>query len=180
VCAADKPLAKRHTTTPITPPSLRGEELHRHDVSIDSTRRGDTVTDNSTGLDTSVPDPARRYDYWLGGKDNFAVDRESGDQIAARFPHIRTAVVENRRFLKRAVTALVEAGVDQFLDIGTGFPTADNTHQIVHAINPAAKVVYVDNSPLVLVHARALLTSSTPTTTSNTWSMRCRTAAGSP
>ncbi|MET0494313.1 MAG: SAM-dependent methyltransferase [Actinoplanes sp.] len=110
-------------------------------------------------LDTSVPDPARRYDYWLGGKDNFAADRESGDLIAARFPHIRTAVLENRRFLRRAVTTLAQSGVDQFLDIGTGFPTADNTHQIVQDINPAAKVVYVDNSPLVLVHARALLTA---------------------
>jgi hypothetical protein len=118
------------------------------------------VTALPPAIDTTVPDPARRYDYWLGGKDNFAADRESGDQIAARFPHIHTAVRENRRFLQRAVTTLAETGVDQFLDIGAGLPTAQNTHQIVHAINPAAKVVYVDNSPLVLVHARALLTAN--------------------
>jgi hypothetical protein len=110
-------------------------------------------------IDTAVPDPARRYDYWLGGKDNFAADRASGDMIAARFPHITTAVRENRRFMHRAVSTLTTAGIDQFLDVGTGLPTAPNTHQIAHAINPAAKVVYVDNSTLVLVHARALLTA---------------------
>jgi hypothetical protein len=115
----------------------------------------------STRLDTSVPHPARRYDYWLGGKDNFAADRESGDAIAAAFPSIRTAVRENRAFLRRAVTVLTEqAGVRQFLDIGTGLPTASNTHEVAQAIAPESKIVYVDNDPLVLVHARALLTSS--------------------
>jgi S-adenosyl methyltransferase len=113
------------------------------------------------GIDTTVAHPARRYDYWLGGKDNFAADRESGDAIAAKFPAIRTAVVENRRFLRRAVTFLTEtAGVRQFLDIGTGLPTANNTHDVAQAIAPESRVVYVDNDPLVLVHARALLTSS--------------------
>jgi S-adenosyl methyltransferase len=112
-------------------------------------------------IDTSVAHPARRYDYWLGGKDNFAADRESGDAIAAKFPAIRTAVVENRRFLRRAVTHLAgAAGIRQFLDIGTGLPTADNTHDIAQAIAPESRIVYVDNDPLVLVHARALLTSS--------------------
>jgi hypothetical protein len=112
-------------------------------------------------IDTSVAHPARRYDYWLGGKDNFAADRESGDAIAAKFPAIRTAVVENRRFLRRAVTFLAEsAGIRQFLDIGTGLPTANNTHDIAQAIAPDSRIVYVDNDPLVLVHARALLTSS--------------------
>ena len=108
-------------------------------------------------IDTTVADPARRYDYWLGGKDNFQVDRDSGDLIAKRFPTIKMAAQENRRFLRRAVTALAETGVDQFLDVGTGLPTATNTHQIAHDINPAANVVYVDNSPMVLAHARALL-----------------------
>ncbi|MBU2666944.1 SAM-dependent methyltransferase [Actinoplanes bogorensis] len=109
-------------------------------------------------FDTSVPHPARRYDYWLGGKDNFAADRESGDAIAAQFPGIRTAVVENRRFLRRAVRMLAaDEGVRQFLDIGTGLPTAGNTHEIA----PEARVVYVDNDPLVLTHARALLTGAT-------------------
>ncbi len=111
-------------------------------------------------IDTSVPHPARRYNYWLGGKDNFAVDRASADQIAEAFPTVPTAAVENRRFLRRAVTFLAEAGVRQFLDIGTGLPTADNTHQVAQAIAPDARIVYVDNDPLVLVHARALLTSS--------------------
>ena len=112
-------------------------------------------------IDTSVPHPARRYDYWLGGKDNFAADRESGDAIAAKFPAIRIAVVENRRFLRRAVTFLAqEAGVRQFLDIGTGLPTASNTHEVAQSLAPTSRIVYVDNDPLVLVHARALLTSS--------------------
>jgi hypothetical protein len=112
-------------------------------------------------IDTSVAHPARRYDYWLGGKDNFAADRESGDAIAARFPAIRTAVLENRRFLRRAVSFLAgEAGVRQFLDIGTGLPTANNTHDVAQSIAPESRIVYVDNDPLVLVHARALLTSA--------------------
>ncbi|WP_067500769.1 SAM-dependent methyltransferase [Actinoplanes sp. TFC3] len=112
-------------------------------------------------IDTTVAHPARRYDYWLGGKDNFAADRASGDVIAAKFPAIRTAVVENRRFLKRAVSYLsATAGVRQFLDIGTGLPTADNTHEVAQRLDPTSRIVYVDNDPLVLVHARALLTSS--------------------
>jgi hypothetical protein len=112
-------------------------------------------------VDTSRPHPARRYDYWLGGKDNFAVDRESADQIAAMFPHIRTAVLENRRFLRRVVSFLAaEAGVHQFLDIGTGFPTSPNVHETAQLVAPASRVVYVDNEPLVVVHARALMTSS--------------------
>nr|WP_296066660.1 SAM-dependent methyltransferase [uncultured Actinoplanes sp.] len=114
-------------------------------------------------IDASVAHPARRYDYWLGGKDNFAADRESGDAIAATFPAIRTAVVENRRFLRRAVSYLAAScGVRQFLDIGTGLPTADNTHEVAQRVAPAARVVYVDNDPLVLVHARALLTGTGP------------------
>jgi S-adenosyl methyltransferase len=112
-------------------------------------------------LNTSVAHPARRYDYWLGGKDNFAADRESGDAVAAAFPAVRTAAIENRRFLRRAVGYLArEAGIRQFLDVGTGIPTADNTHQVAQAIAPSSRIVYVDNDPIVLVHARALLTSS--------------------
>jgi len=120
-----------------------------------------TGHDDTPPLDTSIPHPARRYDYWLGGNDNFAADRESGDAIAAKFPAIRTAVVENRRFLRRAVRFLAgPAGIRQFLDIGTGLPTADNTHDVAQAVAPESRIVYVDNDPLVLVHARALLTSS--------------------
>jgi S-adenosyl methyltransferase len=109
-------------------------------------------------IDTSVAHPARRYDYWLGGSSNFQADRESGDAVAAAFPTVRTAAVENRRFLGRAARFLAgEAGIHQFLDVGTGIPTANNTHEVVQRLNPAARVVYVDNDPIVLAHARALL-----------------------
>jgi hypothetical protein len=112
-------------------------------------------------VDTSLAHPARRYDYWLGGKDNFAADRASGDAIAAAFPGIRTAVVENRAFMRRAVRTLAgEHGIRQFLDIGTGIPTSPNVHEVVQGVDPASRVVYVDNDPIVLAHARALLTST--------------------
>lgn len=113
-------------------------------------------------IDTSVPHPARRYNYLLGGKDNFAVDRAAGDELARMFPTVRIAAVENRRFLQRATRFLTEeAGIRQFLDIGTGLPTADNTHEVAQRIAPESRVVYVDNDPMVMAHARALL-SSTP------------------
>jgi hypothetical protein len=115
----------------------------------------------SPPIDTTVAHSARRYDYWLGGKDNFAADRESGDAIAAAFPTVRTAVIENRRFVRRAAAFLAgQAGIRQFLDIGTGIPTSPNVHEIVQGIAPASRVVYVDNDPIVLSHARALLASS--------------------
>src|SRR5579871_6054153 len=101
-------------------------------------------------IDTSVAHSARRYDYWLGGKDNFAADRASGDAIAAAFPSVRTAVIENRRWVRRAVAYLAEReGVRQFLDIGTGIPTSPNVHEIVQGIAPESRVVYVDNDPIV-------------------------------
>jgi hypothetical protein len=96
-------------------------------------------------IDTTVPHPARRYNYWLGGKDNFAADRASGDQVAALYPAIRTAAIANRRFLERSVAFLAGAGVRQFLDIGTGIPVSPNTHEIAQAIVLDARVVYVDN-----------------------------------
>ncbi len=109
-------------------------------------------------VDTTKPHPARRYDYWLGGKDNFAADRASADEIAAHFPTAPLSARENRDFLRRAVTYLAgEAGIRQFLDIGTGIPTANNTHQVAQAVAPTSRVVYVDNDPIVLAHARALL-----------------------
>jgi hypothetical protein len=124
-------------------------------------QQDDSATDLRAKIDTSVPHPARRYDYWLGGKDNFAADRESGDRIIAAFPTTRIAAVENRRFMCRAVADIAErAGIRQFLDIGTGIPTSPNTHEIAQGIIPEANVVYVDNDPIVLAHARALLTSS--------------------
>jgi hypothetical protein len=111
-------------------------------------------------IDTTTAHPARRYDFWLGGKDNVAADRESADAIEKIFPSIRVAARENRNFLHRAVRHLVtEAGIRQFLDIGTGLPTADNTHDIAQRLAPDSRIVYVDNDPLVLAHARALLTS---------------------
>src|SRR6266568_4679315 len=124
------------------------------------------MTDSSSSLgqrqapefDSSVPQTARIWNYWLGGKDYFPVDQAVGDQILEAFP----AIVENARaFLVRAVRYLAgEAGIRQFLDIGTGLPTANNTHQVAQAVAPECRIVYVDNDPLVLAHARALLTSS--------------------
>jgi hypothetical protein len=112
-------------------------------------------------LDTSVPHSARVWNYWLGGKDNFAVDRAVGDQVSAVFPEIVEAARYARAFLRQAVTYLAgEAGIRQFLDIGTGLPTADNTHEVAQRVAPQARIVYVDNDPLVLTHARALLTST--------------------
>jgi O-methyltransferase involved in polyketide biosynthesis len=111
-------------------------------------------------IDTSVPQTARVWNYWLGGKDNYAVDRALGDEIAKAFPIIVDIARADRAVLKRAVRYLTgEAGIRQFLDIGTGLPTANNTHEVAQAVAPETRVVYVDYDPLVLVHARALLTS---------------------
>jgi hypothetical protein len=113
-------------------------------------------------IDTTKPHPARMYDYYLDGKDNFVADREAAAGVLKSFPHIRVTARENRAFLGRAVRYLAaECGVRQFLDIGTGIPTAGNTHEVAQSIAPDARVVYVDNDPIVLAHARALLTSST-------------------
>ncbi|GAB0106415.1 SAM-dependent methyltransferase [Nocardia sp. JMUB6875] len=112
-------------------------------------------------IDTTKPHPARRYDYWLGGKDNFAADRESADAVAEAFPTVQLAAVENRNFLRRATAYLTaEAGIRQFLDIGSGLPTAGNVHEIAQGIAPESRIVYVDNDPIVLLHARDLLNSS--------------------
>ena len=118
-------------------------------------------TEKPPPIDVSVAHPARIYDYWLGGKDNFAADRAAGDKIIELRPEIVPGVRANRRFLGRAVRYLaVEAGVRQFLDIGTGLPSAHNTHEVSQDAAPDARVVYVDNDPIVLTHARALLTST--------------------
>jgi hypothetical protein len=112
-------------------------------------------------IDTSVPHPARRYNYWLGGKDHFQADRDSGDAIAEMYPSVRMAALENRWFMRRAVSFLTrEAGVRQFLDIGTGIPAPNNTHEVAQAIAPTSRVVYVDNDPIVMSHARALFNST--------------------
>ena len=113
------------------------------------------------GLDTRVAHISRIYNYWLGGKDNFAVDREAAERAPAAEPSIALAARANRAFLGRAVRFLAaEAGILQFLDVGTGIPTADNTHQVAQRVAPQARVVYADNDPIVLAHARALLTST--------------------
>src|SRR5215472_378694 len=112
------------------------------------------------GFDARVAHPARVYDYWLGGKDNFEADRLAGEATIAAYPAIRASARANRAFLARSVRYLAEAGVRQFLDIGTGLPTANNTHEVAQSVVPDSRIVYVDNDPLVLSHARALLTSS--------------------
>ncbi|MGF7236730.1 MAG: SAM-dependent methyltransferase [Frankia sp.] len=113
-------------------------------------------------LNTDVPHIARIYDYWLGGKDNFAADRAVAEQAMAAMPSMTASVKTNRAFLARAVNYLAtEAGIRQFLDIGTGLPSANNTHEVAQRAAPSSRIVYVDNDPIVLVHARALL-SSTP------------------
>jgi S-adenosyl methyltransferase len=112
-------------------------------------------------LNTGFPHTARVWNYWLGGKDNFPADREAGDQVERLIPGIVDSAKADRAFLGRAVRYLVgEAGIRQFLDVGTGIPTANNTHEVAQALAPESRIVYVDNDPIVLVHARALLTSS--------------------
>jgi hypothetical protein len=119
----------------------------------------------ASGLDTSVPHIARVYDYWLGGKDNFAVDREAAEQVIAAYPGILRDVRAQRAFLANAVRYLAGvAGIRQFLDIGTGIPTASNTHEVAQGAEPDCRVVYVDNDPMVLAHARALLVGVTAPT----------------
>ncbi len=112
-------------------------------------------------IDTSRPHSARMYDYFIGGKNHFAADRKTAREVLRHSPYVPTAARENRAFLGRVVRYLAaEAGVTQFLDIGTGLPTTNNVHEVAQAIDPSARVVYVDNDPLVLAHARALLTSA--------------------
>ncbi|GIH71828.1 SAM-dependent methyltransferase [Sphaerimonospora thailandensis] len=114
-------------------------------------------------IDTGVPQSARVWNYFLGGKDNYPVDRMVAEQAMRVFPQITEIARNDRGFLRRAVRYLAgEAGVRQFLDIGTGLPTMDNTHEVAQRIAPESRIVYVDNDPLVLVHAQALLTSTPP------------------
>jgi hypothetical protein len=126
----------------------------------ESSTASDSGQAQAPSFDTGVPQTARIWNYWLGGKDNFAVDRQVGDQVREAFPKIVENARADRAFLVRAVRYLAgEAGVRQFLDIGTGLPTANNTHEVAQSVAPDSRIVYVDNDPLVLVHARALLTS---------------------
>lgn len=108
------------------------------------------------GFDVNTPSAARMYDYMLGGKDNFAADRAAAERLAELMPEVRELALANRRFLKRAVRHIAERGVDQFIDIGTGVPTPPNVHEIARETHPGARVVYVDNDPIVAAHNRAL------------------------
>ena len=112
------------------------------------------------GFDTSVANAARMWNYWIGGKDNFRADREAGDEVLAAMPALPLVARMLRRFLITTVDELTAAGVRQFLDIGTGLPTADNTHDVAQRTAPGSRIVYVDHDPVVISHAQALLTSS--------------------
>ncbi|MFJ2030836.1 SAM-dependent methyltransferase [Streptosporangium sp. NPDC087985] len=116
-----------------------------------------------SGIDPSIPSVARMYDYYLGGKDNFASDHEAAEKMISLVPNIREVARANREFLGRAVRLMAESGVRQFLDIGAGLPTQQNVHQVARDVAPDARVVYVDNDPIVLAHARALLTDNPDT-----------------
>jgi O-methyltransferase involved in polyketide biosynthesis len=135
-----------------------------HGLTSDSVHEGD---EQPPGIDVTVAHNARVWNYWLGGKDHFEVDRAAGDRVRAMHPSIVQVARADRAFLGRVVRFLAgEAGIRQFLDIGTGLPTAENTHQVAAAVAPAVRVVYVDNDPIVLAHARALLTTAPPAVTS--------------
>jgi hypothetical protein len=121
----------------------------------------DPVAEQLSKLDTTVAHVARSWNYLLGGKDNFAVDREAAEQVLTHMPELVQSARFSREFLGRVVRFLAgEAGIRQFLDIGTGLPTANNTHEVAQETAPDSRIVYVDNDPMVLVHARALLTST--------------------
>lgn len=119
-----------------------------------------TVSGSRAASDPELPSSARIYDYALGGKDNYEVDRLALDKVMKTFPTLRTAARHNREFMHRAVDTLAKAGLRQYLDIGTGIPTEPNLHQVAQARSPESRVVYVDNDPVVLAHARALLSGA--------------------
>lgn len=147
-------------TSATAPPHYPFEEPGVPDQQLPSPPRR-PVSDEKIRLD--IPQSARIWNYWMGGKDYYPVDREAGDAVIAVNPGIVTVAKQSRRFLIRAVTALArDYGIRQFLDIGTGLPTMQNTHEVAQGVAPESKIVYVDNDPLVLTHARALLTNTTP------------------
>ena len=114
------------------------------------------VTPTRAEIDPTVPSTARIYDYWLGGKDNFAADRDAAERFIEVAPHVRDLARQNRGFMVRAAKLIAEAGVDQFIDLGTGIPTSPNVHEVVRETRPDARVVYVDNDPIVMAHNSAL------------------------
>ena len=123
----------------------------------------DSHSELDSKFNCNVPHSARIWNYWMGGKDNYPVDREAGDAFAAVYPDVFTLAKQSRQFLIRTVRFLAgAAGMRQFLDIGTGLPTLQNTHEVAQQVAPESRIVYVDNDPLVLAHARALLVNTTP------------------
>ena len=118
------------------------------------------MSNGSLGMNTDVPHSARMYDYFLGGKDNYAADRDAAEKALQEFPAVRVTARTNRDFMRHATRYLAEQGIRQFLDIGTGIPTEPNLHQVAQAAAPESRIVYVDNDPLVLSHARALMTGT--------------------
>jgi hypothetical protein len=118
------------------------------------------MTNPVRGIDTSVPNVARMYDYWLGGKDNFAADREAADRSTAAIPQLPWMAQENRRFLGRAVRFCASQGITQFIDIGSGLPTMENVHQVAGQVVTEPRVLYVDHDPVVVRHAQALLATT--------------------
>jgi S-adenosyl methyltransferase len=117
------------------------------------------VEANAIDLQLDRPHSARMYDYYLGGRTNFTADREAVGKVMAAFPSALVAARANRDFMHRSTRFLAETGIDQFLDVGTGIPTSPNLHEVAQSVTPAARIVYVDNDPIVLTHAQALLTS---------------------
>ncbi len=115
------------------------------------------------GIDVSIPHPARIYDFFLGGKDNFEPDRAAAEAAIAGFPDAPFVARQNREFMRRATSVMVKAGIRQFVDVGSGLPTADNLHQIARRVAPDSRVVYVDNDPIVLAHGSALLAKNATT-----------------
>ena len=129
---------------------------------VDGTEEQMRETLAARGLDTSVPNVARIYDFLLGGKDNFAVDREAAGRVLREIPHSALACRQNRDFLGRVVRSLADHGIRQFLDVGSGLPTRDNVHEIAQAAAPGSRVVYADYDNVVVTHARALLEKGSP------------------
>jgi hypothetical protein len=126
-------------------------------MALNDSATGSAAPHPPVGIDMKTPSPARMYDYYLGGKDNFPVDREAAERALAAFPAGRDLAWANRNFMISAVNFLARKGIDQFIDVGTGIPTSPNVHEVARSVIPAAKVAYIDNDPMVLVHDRELL-----------------------
>src|SRR6266700_3284022 len=164
VAGAVMPALDRHLAAapvPVIPPRRKGAPVASEGESPAHGRGAAVRPGGRPGFDTSVAHQARMYDYWLGGKDNFAADREAAQEAMAAYPDMPYLARANRAFLGRVVRYLAgEARMRQFLDIGTGIPTAANTHEVAQEVAAECRVVYVDYDPVVLSHARALLTST--------------------